>query len=269
MKSPSGPCTFLGGRVRGLRQSGGRSAKESAAQCPGCCAGSSAGLLLQSRLCDRLRRWLADGKCAAGHPFLLAAACGKPGCCRIVYWIITAEDRSIGISKSHCPRIAFFLQRHRQCGRKLFAGMRLRAVFPHDRSRTGTVSSSNGTYHTRDECFFGDQRRLFGFCRAGRALCAVWMLRLPECAGGFRCGRRFPCCFRERCRCVCCLCIGRFICLYFWRWLDFWCVFSRNGGGIPQHGGTRCHHTAVAMGRRSSRLCIPVRFPLQGQAKLL
>ena len=209
------------------------------------------------------------GKCAAGHPFLLAAACGKPGCCRIVYWIITAEDRSIGISKSHCPRIGFFLQCHRQCGRKLFAGMRLRAVFPHDRSRTGTVSSSNGTYHTRDECFFGDQRRLFGFCRAGRALCAVWMLCLPECAGAFGVGADLLAASGSGAAAfAACASDGSSVCIFGDGW-TFGAFSPRNGGGIPQHGGTRCHHTAVAMGRCSSRLCIPVRFPLQGQAKLL
>ena len=92
----------------------------------GCC--SSPGFV------DRLRRWLADGKCAAGHPFLLACSLRQtwllPHCVLDYYRGRTAQSVS---PKATVPRIAFFLQRHRQCGRKLFAGMRLRAVFPHDR----------------------------------------------------------------------------------------------------------------------------------------
>ena len=141
--------------------------------------------------------------------------------------------------------------------------------FPHDRSRTGTVSSSNGTYHTRDECFFGDQRRLFGFCRAGRALCAVWMLCLPECAGAFGVGADLLAASGSGAAAfAACASDGSSVCIFGDGW-TFGAFSPRNGGGIPQHGGTRCHHTAVAMGRCSSRLCIPVRFPLQGQAKLL
>lgn len=172
----------------GGKGTAGRSAiRRASHQPPGCPEAASAGLLLRAGLCHRLRGRAAAGTPAAGGIIVRRTACGKP--------------RGNGLSGSFfCPwpsKSRFFrrptgtarpaaniraARRHlrgRQCKPVC---LRVRGVFPH-RGRghpcvfTGAAPAA--------QCCAGNQRRLRGCCRAGRAGGALRLLRRFESARPF------------------------------------------------------------------------------------
>ena len=181
------PLQRLVGLVCGIGTAGRSAIRRASHQPPGRPAAASSGLLLRAWLCHRLRGRTAAGPPAAGGIIVRRTACGKPrgnG--------LSGSFFCFRPSKPHFfrrpPGIAHPAADGRAAPRHLLGRqckpvcLRVRGVFPH-RGR-GYPSVFTGAAPAA-QCCAGDQRRLRGCCRAGRAGGALRLLRCFESARPF------------------------------------------------------------------------------------
>ena len=153
----------------------------------GRCTFAGAGLLLRAGLCHRLRGRAAAGTPAAGGIIVRRTACGKPcgyGLSGSFFCLWPSKPRFFhhpaGTARPAADGWAALRHlRGRQCKPVC---LRVRGVFPH-RGRGHPVVFTGAA--PAAQCCAGDQRRLCGCCRAGRAGGALRLLRRFESARPF------------------------------------------------------------------------------------